>query len=122
MLGLHNIRTSDHGRGAPRSIRVHTLPAPPRRGWLYFPLIALGIATFMAEASSAQDQIRTTTYDGIPLDEPIQIRFGRGLLRIPAGYLAPWPKLGARNRVNEASRLAFNFWMPSRRYLEIHDS
>jgi len=81
--------------------------------------LALGILMTMVGAPSPEAQVRTTTHDGIPLDEPILMRLHGVMLRIPAGYLAPWPGLRMRSGVNEASRTAFNFWMPSRRYVEI---
>lgn len=69
----------------------------------------------------ASGQIRTTTYDGIPLDEPFLIRMRGVLLRIPAGYLGPWPSPAGRGRVGEMKSIKFNFWMPDSRYVEIGD-
>lgn len=57
---------------------------------------------------------------GIPLDEPIAIRVRDVLLRVPAGYLWPWPSLDARSRVNEQATVGVEFWMPERRYLEVN--
>jgi hypothetical protein len=73
----------------------------------------------MAAAKSSDAQIRTTTHNGIPLDLPIGIRLVGTLLSVPAGYLAPWPPLSKRYSVTDTGRIAFNFWMPSRRYVEI---
>lgn len=79
----------------------------------------LGICVLTVFASA---QVRTMTYDGVLLDEPVLIQFGEVMLRVPAGYLAPWPRPDARNRVNKRGRIAFNFWMPSRRYVEIDEA
>jgi hypothetical protein len=63
--------------------------------------------------------VRTTTHQGIPLDEPISVRVRDVLVRIPAGYLWPWPAPTFRGRVNDWKGLGFQFWMPDRRYVEI---
>ena len=62
---------------------------------------------------------RTTTDGILRLDEPISVRVNDVLLRVPAGFISPWPHAGARNRINESSALRFEFWMPDKRYLEI---
>lgn len=84
-------------------------------------LLAVSVVVTMASAPSAPAQIRTTTYDGIPLDEPFLTRMRGVLLRIPAGYLGPWPSPAGRDRVGETKSIKFNFWMPDRRYVEIGD-
>lgn len=79
--------------------------------------IALPVVT-----SSAAEQVRTMTYDAIPLDEPILFRVRDVMLRIPAGYLAPWPRPAMRGKVNERKSIDFNYWMPQRRYVEIEEA
>lgn len=64
------------------------------------------------------EDIRRTTWEGIPLDEQLQVLFAGKFFRIPWGYVAPWPKPDARKIVTWPG-LAFNFWLPSRRYVEI---
>ena len=68
---------------------------------------------------SSAEEIRRQTYDGIPLDEPIQFRVLGVSLNVPAGYLVPWPTPAMRRRVNETPELFVEFWMPSKRYSEI---
>lgn len=90
--------------------------------WLSASISALLICTIPTwGAAAVSNEIRRTTYDGLPLDEPITFRLRDVLLRIPAGYIAPWPRLEFRNRVIEAKQIRFNFWMPDRRYVEIDD-
>jgi hypothetical protein len=79
------------------------------------------VCLFDAASLSVSAERRVTTDSGIPLDEPIQIRVRDVLLRVPAGYLWPWPDRSLRDRVNEWKALAFDFWMPDRRYLEINN-
>jgi len=62
----------------------------------------------------------TVTNDGVALNEQILIRTRGEILRVPAGYLSPWPTKNMRNRMNEQKGIAFNFWMPDRRYVEIY--
>jgi hypothetical protein len=61
------------------------------------------------------EKIRATTFDGVPLDEPIHIELRGVRLSVPAGCLWPWPTHSMRKRVNEGKELAFDFWMPDRR-------
>jgi hypothetical protein len=68
---------------------------------------------------SVCEEIRRSTYDGIPLDEPILIRMRETLLRVPAGYLLPWPARTMRGRTNDKTRISIEFWMPDKRYPEI---
>jgi hypothetical protein len=89
-------------------------------------LALVGLATFFtcdaSDTALAQSlKIRTTTYDGVPLEEPILVRTRGVLLSIPVGYLAPWPKPDARGREIGTDKLNFNFWMPDRRHVEIAD-
>jgi hypothetical protein len=65
-------------------------------------------------------QVMTVTNDGVALNERILIRARGVSLRVPAGYLSPWPTKNMRNRMNEQKGIAFNFWMPDRRYVEIY--
>ena len=76
------------------------------------------LGTLITPAPFVSAQIRTT-YDGVPLNEPFQIQVNGALLKVPAGYLAPWPSGKYRDKVIETKMFAFNFWMPSRRYVEI---
>jgi hypothetical protein len=75
----------------------------------------------MAPVTPASGQIRTTTYDGIPLNEPFLIQIRDVILRIPVGYIAPWPTQKERGRFDARKSLYFNFWMPDRRYVEVGD-
>jgi hypothetical protein len=76
--------------------------------------LLLGIICGIGPSAAAGVQTRTS--EGVPLDEPILIRLKGMLLRIPAGYLWPWPTQRMRNRVNDTKDLDFDFWMPDRRY------
>jgi hypothetical protein len=87
------------------------------RRWTVPFVCALFLSSSMGAAMSKQ--IRRTTYDGIPLDEPIPVRLRDVLLQIPAGYLVPWPTPAMRNRVNEKTSVDVHFWMPNKRYPEI---
>jgi hypothetical protein len=49
-----------------------------------------------------------------------ELQVGDNLLRIPAGYLVPWPAEIMRNRVNTKPAIYIRFWMPEKRYLEIN--
>lgn len=81
-------------------------------GWLV-------ISTFGGHAPGAP-LIRTTTNDGVPLDESILIQLPSVLLRVPAGYLVPWPTQTTRGQVNKRDGLNINFWMPDLRYPEVN--
>lgn len=72
--------------------------------------------------SSAAEEIRRSTSEGFPLDEPIRFRIRGTLIQVPAGYLAPWPTRKMRNIINDQDGISFNFWMPDRRYVEISDT
>lgn len=82
-------------------------------------LLAPALVAFIACFDPALAQTRTKTSDGVPLDEPIRIRVQNSLFRVPAGYLWTWPRPEMRDRINEWDSLAFDFWMPSRRYPEV---
>jgi hypothetical protein len=84
--------------------------------------VVCGLAVFLNAPLSAAEPIRTMTFDAIPLDEPILFRVRDVQLRIPAGYLAPWPRPAMRGEVNERKKIDFNFWMPQRRYVEIDEA
>src|SRR5262245_28845414 len=71
--------------------------------------------------SPMAEDITRTTFDGIPLEEPIRFRIRGSEYRIPAGYLAPWPTQTVRNVVSDTDAISFNFWMPDRRYVEVDD-
>lgn len=84
-----------------------------------FPAAMACIAMSIIMASEAMSEdIRRSTYSGIPLDEPVAIRLRDTVLDIPAGYLAPWPTRSTRGQLSLRT-VSFNFWMPSKRYVEI---
>jgi hypothetical protein len=80
------------------------------------------MAISFATANDAMSQdIRHSTHSGIPFDERISVRLRETVLDIPAGYFAPWPKLTSRGLLNSTKSIGFNFWMPTKRYVEIDD-
>ncbi len=81
----------------------------------------LAACIMMTVVSAASEQVRTTTYDGIPLDEPFSVRVRDTILRIPVGYIGPWLTQKERGRISARQPLNLNFWMPERRYVEIGD-
>src|SRR4051812_17133600 len=84
----------------------------------YLTLFVAALVASTGTAAAEPIQTRTRTDSGVPLDEIIRINLGGTILHVPAGYLWTGPQQNARNRVNEQSELAFDFWMPSRRHLE----
>jgi hypothetical protein len=80
--------------------------------WCALPLLIVSWGTI-----AAPGKVRTTTYQGIPFDELITFRVRNVLLRVPAGYVWPIPKM--RNIVNEQESFGFSFWMPDKRYLKV---
>jgi hypothetical protein len=77
---------------------------------------SIGIVPAVAE------EIRRSTFEGFPLDEPIRFRIRGTLIQVPAGYLAPWPSRAMRKVTTELKDgISFNFWMPDRRYVEVED-
>jgi len=88
----------------------------------------VGVAAGMTPSAAEEvrrlglsEVITDSTREGIPLDELIRIRIGDTQLRVPAGFIAPWPKSKMRNVLNDWQGISFNFWMPERRYVEIND-
>jgi hypothetical protein len=90
--------------------------------WSLAFMCAFALSSSIGLVASWSEEIRSTTFEGLPLDEPILASIRGVQLRIPAGYLAPWPRLANKNQVNEARSIQFNFWMPSRRYVEVNDT
>lgn len=84
------------------------------------PLVLAQRIEKMPSWTSQLREIRTTTDQGVPLDELIHFRLRGYRLRVPAGYLWPWPLQSMRNRINELNEIAFEFWMPDRRYPTIN--
>ena len=80
---------------------------------------AMTAAATQTEGNAASAPVRTTTDDGVPLDELIDVQVRNVRLRIPAGYLAPWPTQAMRGKLNAVESLNINLWMPARRYPEI---
>lgn len=81
----------------------------------------LAFYTFIGASSSMSEEIARTTFDGVPLDEPILVNVGGVQLRVPAGYLVQWPNQKMRNRMNNYSNgIRISFWMPERRYVEVN--
>lgn len=76
-------------------------------------------AATQTEAGGTSPPVRTTTDDGVPLTELIDIQLRNVRLRIPAGYLAPWPTQAMRGRLNVVDSLNLNFWLLARRYPDI---
>ncbi len=76
-------------------------------------------AATQTEAGVASAPVRTTTDEGVPLAELIDVQVRNVRLRVPAGYLAPWPTQAMRGRLNVVDSLNVNLWMPARRYPEI---
>ncbi len=84
-------------------------------------LITVAINVCCAASALAQNAVEKKTFDGVPLDEPILLNVRGVHLRVPAGYLAPWPDQKMRNRVNNYSvGIRISFWMPERRYVEVN--
>jgi hypothetical protein len=84
-------------------------------------IIALCLALSCGNAPRALAQpVNTKTSFGVPLDELIAIRTPDGMLKVPAGYLFPWPRPQDMDRTLEQKGISFVFWRESRRYLELN--
>ncbi len=79
-------------------------------------LCALAAGILFFGVMPASGQVRTRTYDGVPLEELFEHRVNGMLLQIPAGYT--WPTRDQRGKVIEQRAVGFAFWMPDRRWVE----
>jgi len=73
-----------------------------------------------ARSQPTQERNKTTS-KGIPLDQPLRTQLGDLALKVPAGYLWPWPfEKRDPEIVGHVKELFFDFWMPDKRYLEVN--
>lgn len=84
--------------------------------WLILSLFVFSLGS--GEGAVAKVNLRAATEQGIPLDEAITVRIHGVILKVPAGYLWPWPDKAMRGKINVWDNLAFDFWMPDGRHLE----
>lgn len=78
----------------------------------------LGQSALPPGGATSMEQWRTRTPMDVPLSELVTVETQGERFRLPAGYLDSWLYPMSSEGVIKRDRLAFAFWMPSRRYPE----